>query len=154
MSMFQTPTQAHASIPAPSPAGLTFRSTEERARSQTRSQVCLADPRHASNVLPPTVPSSSNANNRRSIQWSECTNWLDSVSECATAAAVASTSLVLQQSTVQPSAAVNGQAQPPTPSPAQTLMKMGYVYVKANVLPNNGFGAGIREMDLREQELS
>lgn len=31
----------------------------------------------------------------------------------------------------------------PTPSPAHLLMQLGYVYVKAAVLPNNGQGAGI-----------
>ncbi|MCO5585237.1 hypothetical protein L7F22_039170 [Adiantum nelumboides] len=135
-SFFQTPTQSHASIPMASPAQA-FAQQQERARSHTRSP-------SISGAAPMGTPGASVRSFSGSIPSGQ-------PNPAQNAPAGWTPSLTPQQqqhllgqalSSSKAQSNIPGQSQP-TPSPAQMLMQLGYVYVKANVLPNNGFGAGI-----------
>lgn len=105
----------------------TFAQLQERARSHTRS---------------PTVSGPSNAAGgalQASSQPNAPPGWAPSLPPPQQQQILGQ---ALSFSKAQASRNQNGQPLQ-NQSPAHILMQMGYVYVKANLLPNNGLGAGI-----------
>lgn len=128
---FQTPTQSHP-IPMASPAHAVPQN--ERARSHTQSPTISQNPA----AVPQTGLNTTFAGSAPQQVQNAPPGWTPTLSATQQQQLLGQ---ALSFSKVQSSA--RGQGAQPQQSPAHILMQMGYVYVKADVLPNNGFGAGI-----------